>query len=97
MLFGPQIANANLHVGRPFIAYAYNCIYNKIFNHAALVHGLQAVFFFSFRVERLNFPLGHIVSWTSNHGTYDAYLPKVTVVETVIHGQCYGYCFLYCV
>ena len=51
--------------------------------------------FFSFWVERLILPLGHIVSWTSNHATYDVYSPKV--VETVIHGECYEYCFLYCV
>ena len=48
---------------------------------------------FSFWVERLILPLSHIVSWTSNHATYDAYSPKV--VETVIHGKWYGYCFLY--
>ena len=50
--------------------------------------------FFSFRVKRPKLPLGHIVSWSSNHATYDVYSPKV--VETLIHGQCYGYCFLYC-
>ena len=52
-------------------------------------------FFFGRRVERHILPLGHIVSWTSNHATYDLSSPKV--VETVIHGQCYGHCFLYCV
>ena len=51
--------------------------------------------FCSFWVERRILPLGHIVSWTSNHATYDVYSPKV--VETVVHGQCYGYCFLHCV
>ena len=38
--------------------------------------------------------IAHIVSWTSNHATYDVYSPEV--VETLILGQCYGYCFLYC-
>ena len=41
----------------------------------------SSCFFFSFWVERLILPLGHIVSWTSNHVTYDVYLPEV--VETV--------------
>ena len=50
--------------------------------------------FFSLGVERHILPLGHIVSWTSNHATYDVSSPEV--VETVIHGQCYGHCFLYC-
>ena len=45
-------------------------------------------------VERHILPLGHIVSWTSNHATYDVSSPKV--VETVTHGLCYAYCFLYC-
>ena len=44
-------------------------------------------FFFSIWVEKLILLLGHTVSWTSNHATYDVYSPKV--VETVIHGQCY--------
>ena len=57
------------------------------------------LFFFSpsllsFWVEWLIFPLGYIVSWTSNHATYDVYSPKVVII--VIHGQCYAYCFLYC-
>ena len=42
----------------------------------------QVVFF---GIERLKLPLGHIVSWTSNHATYDVYSPKV--VETLIHGH----------
>ena len=50
---------------------------------------------FSSWVEKHILPLGHIVSLTSNHATYDVNSPKV--VQTVIHGQCYGHCFLYCV
>ena len=72
-----------------------------IFNRAAIGRGgsrftcfFVFVFFFSSWVERHIFPLGHIVSWTSNHATYDVSSPKV--VETVTHGQCYAYCFLYC-
>ena len=42
-------------------------------------------FFFSSWVERPILPLGHIVSWTSNHATYDVCSPNV--VETVIHGH----------
>ena len=73
-----------------------------VFNRAVIGRGgsrfTRCFFFFCFFsswVERHILPLGHIVSWTSNHATYDLSSPKV--VETVIHGQCYGHCFLYCV
>ena len=60
-------------------------------NRAAMGRGgswfTSCCFFFGFWVERLILPLGHTVSWNSNHATYDVYSPKV--VETVIHGQCY--------
>ena len=69
----------------------------SFFNCAAMGRMLFMFYpwFFSFCVERPKLPLGHIVSWTSNHATYDVYSPKV--VETLIYGQSYGYCILYCV
>ena len=60
----------------------------KIINRAAMsrarfmVYPLILPFFRSFCVERPKLPLGHVVSWTSNHATY-VYSPKV--VETFIH------------
>ena len=65
------------------------------FKSAVIRSERSCFFFFGRRVERHILPLGHIVSWTSNHATYDLSSPKV--VETVIRGQCYGHCFLYCV
>ena len=63
--------------------------------------GLIGIFdhiFHGYSNRQFYFPhinIAHIVSWTSDHATYDVYSPEV--VETLIHGQCYGYCFLYCV
>ena len=47
-----------------------------------MVYPLILPFFRSFCVERPKLPLGHVVSWTSNHATY-VYSPKV--VQTFIH------------
>ena len=86
-----SIQAANFQLDRSRTTQAVTEIYTLLTARpwAEAVHGLQAVFFCSFWVERPILPLGHIVSWTSNHTTY-VYSPKV--VETVIHGQCYGYC-----
>ena len=61
---------------------------------SAVTRSERSSCFFSSWVERHILPLGHIVSWASNHATYDVSSP--TVVETVIHEQCYAYFFLYC-
>ena len=49
--------------------------------------------FFVLSVTRPKFPLGHIVSGTSNHATYDVYSPKA--VKTLMYLKFYEYSTLY--
>ena len=68
------------------------------FNSKQEFFGIFDHIFHGYSNRQLHFPhinIVHIVSWTSNHATYDVYSPEV--IETLIHGQFYGYCFLYCV
>ena len=51
--------------------------------------------FFVLSVTRPKLPLGHIVSGTSNHATYDVYSPKA--VKTLIYLNFFEYSTLYLV
>ena len=67
-------------------------------NFTANLIGIFDHIFHGYSNRQLHFPhinITRIVSWTSDHATYDVYSPEV--VETLIHRQCYGYCSLYCV
>ena len=66
-------------------------LYNVNFTANLASRGFIGIFdhiFYGYSNRQLHFPhinIAHIVSWTSNHATYDVYLPEV--VETLIHVQ----------